>query len=382
MSPLSSVSRVPLVVWGVALCAGAHGYQINDSLSVGGLAAGVWQCQQVAGNDEREGAEDTCAAAGPLQPELDWHPIENGLLHIKLGFALGNGLKGETVLSLAPWAADVEDDVENMNGRKFSHILNAWYRHEFPVGGRSALQWTLGIVDATDYLDGNRFANDEFTQFMNEALVNGPNVFLPSYDAGTALVWQRGRWVVSGVYMNVGENDGGHSYDFVGAEVHYRVHTGLGEGNYRFLIDYTDDSFTEEHGDGLSARHGAIASIDQDFNDVVGGWLRFGWQSQDATVSFSALYSGGLNFHGTAWGREHDNIGLGYARLPGANAEYDYAQVAEIYYRLALGRYMALTADLQYQQNALRYRSSLTAWVAGLRLVVEISRLLRSILIG
>ena len=157
-----------------------------------------------------------------------------------------------------------------------------------------------------------------------------------------------------------------------GAEVHYQSHTRLGKGNYRFMIDSADDSFSQEQGDGLSARHGAIASIDQDFNDVVGGWLRLGWQSQDAAVSFSALYSGGLNFHGSAWARENDNIGVGYARLPGANAEYVYAQVAEIYYRLVLGSYFAITGDLQYQQNVLRQRSNLTAWVAGLRLVFEI----------
>ena len=198
MSPLSSASRLVLVLWGVAVCADAHCYKINESLSVGGVVAGVWQCQRAAGDDDPETTEESCAGAGPMQPVLDWRPLEDGLLHVKLGFAFGNGLKGETALGLAPWAADVEDDVENLNGRKFSHILNAWYRHDFAVGEQSALQWTLGIVDATDYLDSNRFANDEYTQFMNEALVNGPNVLLPSYDAGTALVWQHGRWAVSG----------------------------------------------------------------------------------------------------------------------------------------------------------------------------------------
>jgi hypothetical protein len=45
------------------------------------------------------------------------------------------------------------------------------------------LDATIGIIDATDYLDENACSNDEYTQFMNEALVNGPNAFLPSHDS-------------------------------------------------------------------------------------------------------------------------------------------------------------------------------------------------------
>jgi hypothetical protein len=43
---------------------------------------------------------------------------------------------------------------------------------------------TLGIVSA--YLDDNAYSSDEYTQFMNQALVNDPHALLPAYGAGVA----------------------------------------------------------------------------------------------------------------------------------------------------------------------------------------------------
>ncbi len=60
------------------------------------------------------------------------------------------------------------------------------------------MRWsTGGIIDSTDYVDENAYANDEYTQFMNEALVNGPNGFAPSYDIGGAVEWEIGIWDIT-----------------------------------------------------------------------------------------------------------------------------------------------------------------------------------------
>lgn len=79
--------------------------------------------------------------------------------------------------------------MKDFNGHSRDHLLTAWVKHTFNISKDGNLGVTLGLIDATDYLDDNAHANDEFTQFMNEALVNGPNFFLPSYDIGGALEW-------------------------------------------------------------------------------------------------------------------------------------------------------------------------------------------------
>jgi len=65
---------------------------------------------------------------------------------------------------------------------------------------------TLGILDSTDYLDANEYANDEYTQFMNEAFVNSGSYGLPSYDTGAVIEWAAGPWSVNALGMNIEEN--------------------------------------------------------------------------------------------------------------------------------------------------------------------------------
>ena len=134
-------------------------------------------------------------------------PTGSDALFAKFGFGAGNGLMEEGVspFILAPWAADVQDDYKDINARNRDYLLTAWYKHTFRFSEEHTLGLTGGIIDATDYMDENVFANDEFTQFMNEALVNGPNAFLPSYDIGGAVEWELGAFSVKGVAMAMGD---------------------------------------------------------------------------------------------------------------------------------------------------------------------------------
>ncbi len=89
------------------------------------------------------------------------------------------------------------------------YLLQAWYRHRFKLQNDSALAGTFGIIDSTAYLDANEYANDEYTQFMNEAFVNAGNYNLSSYDAGVALEADFGTFSFDAVGMNINENDDG-----------------------------------------------------------------------------------------------------------------------------------------------------------------------------
>lgn len=184
------------------------GYDITDKFSIGGVLAGAYQYQWVDGDDNKG------RGALPFQPEFSFRPTEKDEIFTKFGFAAGNGLNGVTKFNLQPWAADLEDDLKDINGRNRDYLLTVWYKHTFEFRANSTLELTGGIIDATDYVVENAYASDEYTQFMNQALVNASFNFAPSYDFGGAVEWGIGSWNITGVGMNVGENADGYNFNY------------------------------------------------------------------------------------------------------------------------------------------------------------------------
>ena len=346
--------------------------QDNDVLqkiSIGGAAAGVYQYQSV---DDAPGSDDTGRGAFTFQPEISFALSERDKFFAKFGFAVGNALNaGTSPFTWAPWAADLEADVKNINGRSRDYLLTAWYKHTFEFSEDNALGLTGGLVDATDYLDENAYANDQNTQFMNQALVNGPNGFFPSYDPGGALEWDMGDFALRGVIMSVGENYDGRSYSLYGAQLGYTLTTGLGEGNYRVMGDWTSKDFNNPAGDKQESKNCILLSFDQELGEIIGAWIRFGWQDDSAAITCKKLYSGGVDISGKLWGREQDNIGIGYAYSYGGNQSLDNSHVFEVYIRFLVNKYVALTADVQYLKDDMKQGDDPKGFFSGLRLVAE-----------
>jgi porin len=353
--------------------AASHGYDITDKFSVGGVLAGAYQYQSVS--DAGDEFSDTGRGAIPFQPEFSFTPADNHELVAVFGFAAGNGLNdGTSPFALAPWAADLEADVKDINGRDRDYLLQAYYKYTFDLGEDHSLGITGGIIDATGYLDDNAFANDEYTQFMNEALVNSSGSFFPSYDIGGVVEWDFNQFHVRGVYMNVGENDDGRNYNFFGAQLGYTLKTGLGEGNYRFIVDTTTEDFADPTGTKFEALTAVGLSLDQELGEIFGVWLRFGWQNDDALIDYDAIYSGGVNVNCNFMGRDDDNIGLGVAYLNGGNADLDSSTVVEAYYRFVFNEYFAATADIQYLKDEYVRSAGIDdpeGWIFGVRATVE-----------
>lgn len=360
------IGFISMVVVGIN--ARALAIEVTDKLTIGGVLAGAYQYQDVRG---APGFEDTGRGAVPFQPEITYTVSDKDEFFAKFGFAAGNGLNEVSPFVLAPWAADLEDDVRDINGRNRDYLLTVWYKHTFHFGDDNRLGLTGGLIDATDYLDDNAYSNDEYTQFMNQALVNGPNAFLPSYDIGGALEWDIGHLSVRGVVMSIGENDDGNAFNFYGIQLGYNLESSLGAGNYRVLFAGCSEDFLDPEGVRKESRRCVIFSFDQELGEILGGWLRFGRQDDDAAIDFESLYSGGINISGKLWGRENDNIGVGYAYLDGGNLDIDKTQVAEGYVRFQLNDYFAFTGDLQYMKDDIRSGESPKGWICGLRLTAE-----------
>ncbi len=344
--------------------------KIGDQVSIGGVLAGTYQYQEVY---DPAGAEDEGGGALIFQPEIGVTLTAADVILVKFGFAADNALNDRSPFVLAPLAADLEDDVKDINSRDRDYLLTVRYKHTFQFSNEHSLGLTGGLIDATDYLDENAYSNDEFTQFMNEALVNGPNAFLPSYDIGGAFEWEYGSFALKGVVMSIGENEDGNSYMFYGAQIGYNFQSELGEGNYRVIIDSTSDDFFDPTGIKKEARQCLIISLDQEFGEIIGAWIRFGIQDDSAAIIFESIHSGGINISGNLWGREDDDLGIGYAYLDGGNQDIDRTQVAEAYLRFAITEIFALTFDLQYIEDQLAdgFGEDVDGWICGCRLTAE-----------
>jgi len=166
----------------------------------------------------------------------------------------------------------------------------------------------------------------------------------------------------------VGAGTDENTYNYYGLQFGYRLNTILGKGNYRIIVDHTSRYFEDLQGHIGQARAALVLSFDQQFGNILGAWIRFGRQDDDAAVDYQNLYSGGLNIIGKLWGREKDNVGLAYALMNSGNLVIDTSQVLEAYYRLVLNDYLSISADVQYMQDDLKAAESPRGWILGTRL--------------
>lgn len=385
---LRSIGRrcVPALLACTGLVVGAAptaAHDLTERFSVGGVLSGAYQCQDVSHGtiegsfevDPTEAVERqapaTCRGALPFQPEISFRPNARNEFFAKFGFAWGDGLNPVSPFVQAPWAADLESDVENINDRGRDHLLTAWYKHTFRIRENESVAVTFGIIDATDYLDENAYANDEFTQFMNETFSNAPSARLPSYDRGGAVEIDRGNWSLNGVVMAVGPNDDGNKFTFYGVQLGRKFETRLGEGNYRAVAVGSNSQFLDPTGTSKKNLAAVMLSFDQKLGERVGAFLRIGWQKRDASVTYGSLYSGGLALFGKSWGRENDTIGFGYGYLNGGNVEIGGTHVTELYYKMGLGERFSLTADVQYMKDKTRGVLGPKGLIYGLRGTVK-----------
>lgn len=340
--------------------------QLTDKLLFNGVLSGAIQCQNLSADTEED---NTCKGAVPVQPEITYQATEHDRLLLKLGFAAGNGLNDVTPFVIPPWGADLEDGVENINGSGRDHLLEVWYEHIFTIDDRNMLGLTLGVIDASRYLDQNFYANDEYLQFMNPALSNAPNTLLPSYDLGVAAVWRIDKWSFSGVLMDVHQNRDSDTYTFYGVQAGYRLNTTLGVGNYRVLLN-GDRNLIDLTTRNRQKNDILILSFDQQFGNSFGAFTRLGWRLDDEPINYSALYSGGIDIRGNLWGRMLDNIVVGLVYLDGGNGRIKNTRIAETYCRMVITPYLALTGDIQYMRDEILRNPGAEGFVLSLRATV------------
>ena len=285
--------------------ANVFAYDVTKELSFDLTISGVYQ--YVDYNDAQ--GDDDGLARGSIAPDIsiNFHPTKLDEFQVTFSFPAGDGLynnlKSGSKFILTPYADDLEDDVKNINERDRDYLLEAWYKHTFDLSNvynGMSLAFTFGIIDSTVYLDQNEFANDEVTQFMNEAFVNNPLLNLPSYDSGAVGELSIGNFYVKALGMNSrikewdpNSNRDDRSYSYFGGELGYNLMTKFGQGHYRITGYETSEDFESMRGPAKEAEdlYGLGISIDQKIGDTYGVFFRYGWQNDDAKVDFDQMYS-------------------------------------------------------------------------------------------
>jgi hypothetical protein len=345
----------------------AGAYDVNEKLSINGTLTGVYQYGDY--DVKKMGNKDGGAVV--LDLGTNFHPTDNDEFQVLLSFAAGNGINKNDPFSLIPYADDLEDDLKNINGRNRDYLLLAWYKHAFKFNESTSLALTGGIIDAAEYIDDNAFANCETSQFMNQVFVNHKNVNLPSYDIGGAAEFNISNFSVRGVIMNTKHEAGDDdfkNYNYYALQVGYALDTALGKGNYRVYGFTTSRSFEDWDETGKERLEGFGISADQQLIPIIGIFARMGWQSDAAVIEHQTAYSGGININGKLWGRENDEMGMGYAYLIGADkSNIDHTNAFETYVRFQISKFSDISPDIQYIDDVLRRGDNRKGVIYGVR---------------
>lgn len=325
----------------------------------------------------------------------------------------GLGLwKGGTlyVAAESSWNNDLADRVGNLFGTNFDAVGDSaivvnelWYEHKL-LDGKA--RFRLGKMYSPNDFDTNAYANDETAQFLNPALVNTGNLPFPDYGVGAQVVVQPTDWFYAGIlvadaqtnHRQTGLNTTFHDEDYFfsaaefGFQPVWETPGGKLPGGYRFGLWY-DPQPKEEFFDDLDGEIetaplkrddvGFYVSLDQlvlkenprDDADAqgLGVFARYGYAHAEVN-EVENFWSVGGQYQGLIPTRDDDVLAFGVAqgllseRMKRQGDTPHRETVLELYYRLTLTPWLALTPDFQWVLDPGGMGIGRDAFVAGLRL--------------
>ncbi|NLE28383.1 MAG: carbohydrate porin [Phycisphaerae bacterium] len=332
--------------------------------------------------------------------------LKGSYFYVRGRGGFGNGLDG----------TDKIGDIFGVNGNTVGYrsmdVVEAWFHQNFFDG---KLQFRLGKIDMSGTIDcrgcplsidGNAYANDAQTQFLNNALVNNPTIPFPDYGLGVMVYYSPVEWfyTTAGVadaqadYRKTGFSTTFHDEDhFVsmyefGFTPAILTKKGPLTGNYRFGLWYDPrpkEMYFNDYNGRLPARLkrddvGFYASFDQkvyhenDWDDQgLGLFFRYGYAHSDANF-LEHFWSIGGAYQGLIPTRDEDVLGLGFAQGFMTN-DLGYYEgfnpgretVFELYYAVKVTHWLTLSPDIQYIMDPGANHDGRDTTVLGIRLGMQ-----------
>ncbi|MGV0999462.1 MAG: carbohydrate porin [Fluviibacter sp.] len=262
------------------------------------------------------------------------------------------------------------------------------------------LVMSYGWFSALDFFDGNRYSHDPRLQFMNWSIMaNGAYDFAANsrgYTYGLA-----GEYYDNGIAFRIArfampKEPNGLALDYqltqqygdqAELEVAHQLFTEPGKirllvfQNRGWMASYAAAVSLDPSAPNImnartsyQTKWGYGINLEQGLTESIGAFTRYGWNNgQTETQAFTDIdrsLSGGLSIKGTAWSRENDTFGLGFAINGVAGSQVDYLsrggstmfigdgylryqteRILETYYSAQIYKGAYVSADYQYIQN-------------------------------
>ncbi|MCA9408828.1 MAG: carbohydrate porin [Candidatus Omnitrophica bacterium] len=335
-----------LAEYGLKIAAGATSIvQVTSGANADGLSG--------------QGKDDVTDGSYSVDIEIE-KEFGEGIAFLHLETGNGAGVTDELKVF-----SNVNRDQDN-SGNAVSVTEMFYETHLF---GQDMTSFTFGKIDPTVYIDTNEYANDETTQFLGEIFRNNPTIEFPDNGAGVRL----GIEPIEDLEIQVIASDGDGSASpedlfntiFGAGQINLKKGLFGGEGNIRAYGWINDTAHTKwlHQLDDQETGYGFGLSIDQELTELVGIFLRYGWQNPEVTMdttSFSLehAWSAGMQIAGEPWGRENDIFAIAYGQaIPSDEYKTANSLVAdpeshlEAYYSFYINDHLTLSPDLQVIWN-------------------------------
>lgn len=288
--------------------------------------------------------------------------------------------------------------------RRTLDITELWYQQKM---FDDKLTIRLGKLDITGgfehhncpvSFDCSSFANDETSQFLNNALINNPTIPFPDFGLGATVHYAVSeRWYLSGGITDAqadiretGFRTAFHKEDYflyifeTGWTPQFNSPNGLLQGAYRIGLWY--DPQPKANSDAVKTYRGdtgAYLTFDQllakenalpDDSQGLGTFARYGY-AHSKTNDLVNFWSAGLQYQGFFEGRDDDVLAAGFAQgffSDKADSTFtkDSEAVVEVYYNAAVTKYLNISPNIQYIANTGGDKTNRDALVLGVRVQI------------
>lgn len=281
--------------------------------------------------------------------------------------------QGEGIATLLPPTFSGPNADLGFTEPKFE-LAEAWYWTSIPYPDirDQRPELTIGKIDPAALFDANAVANSETSQFIADIFVNnlalefgdGPGLsmayrFTSIYNKGLNVAGRVGLFEGDGDFKDVLDRP------FLIAELDiWRPYYGL-NGNYRVYGWTNRNKHTDllDSGKDDISNQGFGLSIDQQLTNDITLFARYGMQDKDVSKNDQVLTIGG-QIIGNDWRRANDTVGVAYGAshvsdkykeasltLDGYEADADYENYIEVYYRYWANQNLSISPDVQYIIN-------------------------------
>jgi hypothetical protein len=253
-------------------------------------------------------------------------------------FVDAEGLAGRGPEQILGSLSRVNSDADQLAGAESKILLNEFWLRFAMANGKIRL--SVGKLDPAHYFDRNSYAEDDTTQFMDDALLNDPMLKPPPNALGATLRFTVGQWRYA---------FGAHAPDELNGDLSGRPYLVAEVGRRNVLPTpgrwqwWVRTSSMED--DRARATWGTGVSIDQSITQTVGIFVRCGLSRREGETLTSSACAGGMQFTPDWWQRPKDRLGVGYTyQRDAAGSE----KLVEAYWSVAVYKLLWLTADVQW----------------------------------